>query len=181
MHISKSTSVQKSSKKILSVKLQVSVYITTVRDVRSAGIPIPEGSHSHSPGMTHSREYGNFGLKNLIPIPVIFPGNMTHSRGIPHSRKIPFLPNLKKIKRKNLIGFEGLRLSGENARARISVLNLKFLIKCQVFFRTWFFGAFLSRLKSGIPSPERGIKCGHPRLLFTQSDHLVKKYTLFYL
>ena len=26
-----------------------------------------------------------------------------------------------------------------------------------------------------IPSPERCIKCGDPRLLFTQSDHLVKK------
>ena len=67
------------------------------RDVRSTGIPIPMRSHSHSPGKAHSREYENFGFKNRIPIPVIFLGNMTHSRGISHSLKIPFLQNLKKI------------------------------------------------------------------------------------
>ena len=77
-----------------------------IRDVRSTGIPIPMRVHSHSPGKAHSREYNNFGFKNRIPILVIFPGNMTHSRGIPNSRKIPFLQILKKIKRKNLIGFE---------------------------------------------------------------------------
>ena len=52
----------------------------TIRDVRSAGFPF---------------------LLGLIPIPVTFPGNMTHSRGIPHSRKIPFFTKSQKNWTKN--------------------------------------------------------------------------------
>ena len=83
----------------------MSLYIVS-RDVRSTGIPIPMGSHSHSPGIAHSRKYDDFGFKNLIPIPVIFPGNMTHSRGIPHSRKIPFFTKFEKNWTKKMMIFE---------------------------------------------------------------------------
>ena len=45
--------------------------------MRSAGIPIPMGFHSHSPGMAHSREYDNFGNGNMtIPgMGMGIPGN----------------------------------------------------------------------------------------------------------
>ena len=43
----------------------------TIRDVRSAGIPIPMGSHSHSPEIAHSR--GIWLIPGEIPIPGKFP------------------------------------------------------------------------------------------------------------